>query len=306
MSDFGPIQNRRDLVLAMAAAGIPDRAFSLAVDRYADCDGSLLHYLDWEGGGLPIVFIHGGGLTAHTFDLVCMQLQDRYRSLALDLRGHGDSDWATDQDYSIDSYVRDVRAFIGELGLDQTVLVGMSLGGQTALSLAAQVGERVRALVLIDVGPQLRPQGVKRVHDFMKMEWRPAHLEEFVERAIEFNPRRDPALLRRSLLHNLRRLDDDNWTWKYDPAASNQQLSNLQREELTDRLWRDVHAVDCAVLVVRGQDSDVLSAADATNLAQRFKHGRLVTIPKAGHTVQGDNPRDLATALRGFLDEVVQ
>jgi esterase len=258
-------------------------------------------YLDWGTDGLrPILFLHGGALTAHTWDLCCLALRDEFHCIALDQRGHGDSDWAPDADYSITAQLEDIRGFADRLGLDQFVLVGQSMGAINGLAFAVGYPERLSALVMIDAGPEVRRRGSSRIRDFVNGGAKPETLEEIIARALAFNPRRDPQILRRSLMHNLRPQPDGSWSWKYDHRRF-QRLDRdahlAERQRLADGLAR----VSCPALVVRGAESDVFHEEDAVRLARSFPDGRHVTIAEAGHTVQGDNPRELVAALRKFL-----
>ena len=116
----------------------------LPMDRQVAANGLMLHLLDWGGDTLPpVLFLHGGSLTAHTWDLVCLALRDQYHCLALDLRGHGDSDWSPDGEYTADAHARDVEGVVEALGLDRFILVGMSLGGATALTYAGRNIDRL-------------------------------------------------------------------------------------------------------------------------------------------------------------------
>ena len=258
-------------------------------------------YLDWGKQGLrPILFLHGGALTAHTWDLCCLALRDEFHCMALDQRGHGDSDWAPDANYSIAAQRDDVKGVADGLGLDGFVLVGMSMGAINALAYATHYPETLSALVLIDAGPNVRRPGSSRIRDFVNGGAEPATLEAIIERALAFNPRRDPLILRRSLMHNLRQQPDGNWTWKYDRQRF-QRMGGEQhvaeRRGLADGLTK----ITCPTLVVRGAESDVFHDEDAERLATGLPDGRWVKIPKAGHTVQGDNPKDLVATLREFL-----
>ncbi len=259
-------------------------------------------YLDWGAQGKrPILFLHGGALTAHTWDLCCLALRDEFHCMALDQRGHGDSDWAPDANYSLAAQREDVRGVAEALGLDRFVLVGMSMGAINALAYAIEYPETLSALVLIDAGPNVRRPGSSRIRDFVNGGAEPASLEAIIERALAFNPRRDPLILRRSLMHNLRQEPDGNWTWKYDRRRFQQMGGDrhaAERRGLADGLAK----VTCPTLVVRGAESDVFHEDDAVRLTAGLPNGRQVTIPHAGHTVQGDNPKDLAAALREFLD----
>ena len=127
--------------------------------------------------------------------------------------------------------------------------------------------------------------------------------QQFVDRALTFNPRRNRELLRRSLLHNLRQMPDGRWMWKYDQRHRGKvdPGAYARRREL---LWAAVDAVECPTLVVRGAESDVFHDEDAEKMVARFRRARWVKVPGAGHTVQGDNPGGLLRELRPFLDEV--
>jgi len=272
----------------------------LPSERIMEVDGLRFRYLDWGNERLqPILFLHGGALTAHTWDLCCLALRNEFHCLALDQRGHGDTDWAPDADYSIAAQREDVRGFVDNLGLDRFVLAGMSMGAINALAFAIHYPEKLSQLVIIDAGPEIRRPGSHRIRDFVNGGANPESLNAIIERALAFNPRRDPKILRRSLMHNLRQQTDGNWVWKYDRRRFQQMgdQHTAERRGLADGLAK----ITCPTLVVRGAESDVFHDEDAERLAQRLPDGRWVTIPKAGHTVQGDNPKDLAEALREFL-----
>jgi esterase len=258
-------------------------------------------YLDWGTKGLrPILFLHGGALTAHTWDLCCLALRDEFHCIALDQRGHGDTDWAPDGDYSIGAQREDIRGFADQLGLDRFVLVGQSMGAINGLAFAVAHPERLSALVMIDAGPEVRRRGSSRIREFVNGGAKPETIEEIIERALAFNPRRDPQILRRSLMHNLRRQSDGSWSWKYDRRRF-QRLDHDTHLAERRRLADELANVTCPAMVVRGAESDVFQQDDAERLAENFPDGRQITIAQAGHTVQGDNPKDLVAALREFL-----
>jgi len=259
-------------------------------------------YLDWGTKGLrPILFLHGGALTAHTWDLCCLALRDEFHCVALDQRGHGDTDWAPDADYSIGAQREDIRGFADRLGFDRFVLVGQSMGAINGLAFAVTHPERLSALVMIDAGPEVRRRGSSRIREFVNGGAKPETLEEIIERALAFNPRRDRQILRRSLMHNLRQQPDGSWSWKYDRRRF-QRLDHDTHLAERRRLADDLANVTCPALVVRGAESDVFHQDDAERLAKNFPDGRQVAVAQAGHTVQGDNPKDLVAALREFLN----
>jgi pimeloyl-ACP methyl ester carboxylesterase len=224
-----------------------------------------------------------------------------YRCYALDLRGHGDSEWSRQMEYSLEAHAGDVHAFVTALELVDAVIVGMSLGGGTAVRYA--IDHPPRALVVVDTGPQTNRVGGRAIIDFMRAPAELDSIDEFIERSMAFNPRRDPRLLRRSLLHNLMRLPDGKWTWKYDRRHFGR-LDDAAQDRARQAAWANVESITCPVLLVRGAESPVLSRESADAFAARLVDARVVEISGAGHTVQGDNPRDLSAALHAFLHEV--
>lgn len=286
---------------AAGIAGVTVPRFVVPDDHDVVLRRMRFHYLDWGNAGKrPILFLHGGGLTAHTWDLTCLALRDDYHCLALDQRGHGDSEWSPEMDYSLDAHRGDIEALVERLDLVGLVLVGMSMGGANALAYAGQASRRLAALVLVDVGPEVRLEGARRIRQFTMAVPEFESVEHAVEQALAFNPRRDPRLLRRSLLHNLRRQPNGKWVWKYD----RRHRGRIDPDEVAHRraaLWAAVPQVACPTLVVRGAQSDVFLDEDAEQLAERLPRGEWVRIERAGHTVQGDNPQSLVAELRAFF-----
>jgi esterase len=301
---LSPEEFREHLKLSSATAGLPLPDLNLPESHHVILRGMRFHYLDWGTPGRPpMLFLHGGGLNVHTWDLVCAALKPERHCLALDQRGHGDSEWSPAMDYATESHAADLDAFVDRMGLDRFVLVGMSLGGANALAWAGRHSRRLAGLVLVDVGPETRAAGRAKIQAFTSEATPLDSVEDFVNRALAFNPRRNPTLLRRSLLHNLRQMPDGKWMWKYDQRhrGRNDPAANERRREL---LWSAVTGVKCPTLVVRGAESDVFHDADAEKLSRALPDGRWVKVEKAGHTVQGDNPAGLLVPLRAFLHEV--
>ncbi|MGO9454081.1 MAG: alpha/beta fold hydrolase [Candidatus Binataceae bacterium] len=264
------------------------------------------HYLDWGTAGRPpILFLHGGGLNAHTWDVVCLMLRPDYHCLALDQRGHGDSEWEPTSDYSHESQVGDVEGFIAKLQLAKPLVVAHSMGGFAALGYALKHASSLGGLVLVDVGPELNFSGSKRIRDFISQDRVLDSVDDFVERAMAFNPKRNPTLLRRSLLHNLRQLPNGKWTWKHDPNRMSM-TGDFMKERLARarQMLDDAHQITCPTLILRGERSDVFTDENASRFAAAIPHGRWVKVPNAGHTIQGDNPSGLLDALTPFFREI--
>ena len=299
---LGPDEFRAHLEASAATAGVPLPDLALPSAHHVLLGRMRFHYLDWGTAGRPpVVFLHGGGLNAHTWDLVCASLKPERHCLALDQRGHGESEWSPEMDYATESHAGDLDAFVGALGLERFVLIGMSLGGVNALAWAGRHSRRLAGLVLIDVGPDIRTEGVRKIAAFTSEATPLDSGEHYVERALRFNPRRNRDLLRRSLLHNLRRMPDGRWMWKYDQRHRGKAPDPEAYARRRELLWSAVDGVECPTLVVRGAQSDVFHDEDAERLAGRLRQGRWVRIEGAGHTVQGDNPAGLLVSLREFL-----
>jgi esterase len=291
------------LRLAVTIAGLRPNEIVLPKHDVVAVRDLTLNYLDWGSGGRqPILFLHGGGLTAHSWDLVCVALQDSYRCIALDQRGHGESGWTPDRNYELEDFVADIEALVEQLQLYRPVLVGQSLGGINALGYAASHANELTALVIVEAGTDVRWEDGQRIRDFVSETTEVRSLEEFVERARGFNPKRDPRLLRHSLLHNLRALPDGRLMRKSDPRLLTAFRTNFYQR--LDSIDEQIDAITCPSLVVRGADSEVFSDQQAERLAQRLR-GHWVRLEGAGHTVQGDNPRALTTVLRAFLTDAL-
>jgi esterase len=302
LSDAEQIEH---LELTSKLAGLKLPEIVLPESHHIVINRMRFHYLDWgRPGRQPILLLHGGGLNAHTWDVVCLMLRQRYHCLALDQRGHGDSEWEPTSDYSHDSQVGDVKGFLDKLKLNRPLVIGHSMGGFAAIGYAVLHAATMAGLVLVDIGPELSMgEGAKRIRDFISQDRVLDSVEAFVERAMSFNPHRDPVLLRRSLLHNLRKLPNGKWTWKHDPNRMSPDFMK-ERIERAKQITAEIHNITCPTLILRGERSDVFSDENASKFAKELPHGRWVKIPNSGHTIQGDNPAGLLDALHPFLKEI--
>src|SRR5262245_42195207 len=255
---------------AAAAAAITPPAIVHPQDHEIVVDGMRLHYLDWGNPHLPdLVLLHGGGLTAHTWDMASLLLRDHYHIVALDQRGHGDSGWTEDGAYGWEGHVTDIAGFVDAAGLDRFALAGMSMGGINAIRYTARHGERVQALVIVDVGPETLAEGRAELARFRNETQEEADsLDWFLERAIRFNPNRPVAHLRYSLHHSLKQLDNGRWTWKQDrrrgmEATEEGEAAEAARRALAETLWADLATISCSALLLRGARSNILSEEGA-------------------------------------------
>ncbi|MGZ4803429.1 MAG: alpha/beta fold hydrolase, partial [Acidimicrobiia bacterium] len=253
--------------------------------------GQHLSALRWGNGAPELVLLHGGGQNAHTWDTVALAL-DR-PLLAIDLPGHGHSDWRSDHRYFPVENARAVAVMVRELAPDAEAVVGMSLGGLTALALASEAPELVRRLVLVDVTPGVNRDKASAVIAFIAGPESFASFDEILERTVAFNPTRSVSSLRRGILHNAAEQPDGTWAWRYE------RFILPEGTEIPDfgDLWHLVDAVDVPLLLVRGADSPVVGDEDVVELLRRRPEARVVVVDAAGHSVQGDQPLELAALI---------
>jgi len=239
--------------------------------------------------------IHGGAQTAHSWDEVAPDLARDHHVLAIDQRGHGDSDWAPGGRYARDDFVADIRAFLDHRGWSHTTIAALSLGGLNSLAFASTHPERIRGLVVVDVAPTVARAGSEQirahvaVRDF-------ASFDEAVVRALAFNPRRSRANIEERLRHALRQTPEGRWTYKYDPAIGS---SGLETD--FERLWDEVRKIRCPTLLVRGAESTVLGEEIVGRFLAELPGSEAAVVPGAGHSVMGDNPSGFLAAVRPFL-----
>lgn len=299
-------RNELSLHEAAATVGITIADQRQPMSRYADI-GLRLHYLDWGSEDKPwLLCVHGAAQNAHMWDFTALALCTRYRVIAVDQRGHGDSAWAPNGEYDRASYVGDLGNFVDHLGMERLVLIGLSLGGSNSVAYAATHPDRVKALVVVDVGPEPARGGARAVNNFVTQRDVLDTYEEFVQRVIEYSPFRPEWQIRGSLRHSLMQRADGKWTWKYDPVLRDP-ARRAQRQGAGDdsaSRWELWERIACPTLVIRGEKSDVLSSDVAERMLERNRNSWLVEVPWAGHRVPGDNPIAFEEAVRAFLDDV--
>ncbi|RIK07406.1 MAG: alpha/beta hydrolase [Acidobacteria bacterium] len=251
-----------------------------------------------------VVLLHGGGQTRHAWRETSQALAERgFQVIALDLRGHGESDWASDADYTLDAFVADLRSVVESIGGVPSV-VGASLGGITALLTEGESEHRhFKNLVLVDVAPRIEAQGVARIIGFMTS--RPEGFESVDEAAAaiaEYLPHRPPPSDLSGLAKNLVLGEDGRYRWHWDPAfvmGGRPPASSGQG----DRLRNAAAAIDIPTLLVRGKISDLLSAEGAAEFLELVPHAKFVDVAGAGHMVAGDSNSAFAEAVVEFLNQ---
>jgi pimeloyl-ACP methyl ester carboxylesterase len=278
------------------APGVPYRSCNIVLRQLR------FHFLEWGQADAPvIVLLHGGHQSAHSWDLVSLHLAQQYRVLALDQRGHGDSEWVRDVTYSNHEMSLDAEAFIGAMGLDRPVLIGHSMGGRNAMLLTRRNQALLRAAVIVDVGPELSDRGRAAIGGFVQANQEFDDLEHFVRNVRQYDPYRSREHIERTVKYNMLERADGKYVSKCD---SNPRRLNIVRGSgpLENITLEDAGGFELPVLLVRGANSNILEAEAAERFASALPAGRLVTVPDAGHNVHGQNTKGFIEALGGFLE----
>ena len=276
---------------------------------YTSSDGLTLHYVDYDGGsgsGVPVLCLHGVSRNARDFSKLAVHLQVNRRVICLDFRGRGRSDWDPDpQNYQAPVYVADVVTLLAHLGLEESIIIGTSLGGIVGAGLAQTNPELIAGVVLNDIGPVIDPAGLTRIGGKMGKDpqwpgWNAAaQALKSVNAVVHPNFTDDEWL---DYAHNTCRLNDDGVVVQdYDPAIA--QAFGGDQAELPD-LWNVFEALKpVPALLMRGALSDLLSAETAQEMTQRLPDLELVTVPDCGHVPTLTEPVSLS-AIDAFLDKI--
>ena len=267
--------------------------------------GRQVHYLEWgRGSALPVLCLHGGGQTAYMFEELGAALAGSHHVLAPDLPSHGDSDPMPAMERT--DLAATLPPLLAQFGLERAVVVGASLGGIVAITLAAARPQLVAGIVLIDVGHRLEEEGVKRIIDFMSRQDSFASLEDAAAAIAAYLPHRR-EIRHSSLTRNLRQRPDGRWEWKHSYGRRMREQGNQMAGDwrrVLAGLGEDAAGLRCPVLVLRGSASDVLSDEGAEEVAALIPDARLAAVVNAGHLAAGDNPESTVGLVVGFLAEL--
>ena len=273
----------------------------LAADTYGPPDGP------------PVLFFHGGGQTRHAWGGTARLLGDKgWRATTVDLRGHGDSDWAPHREvegdgYTLDDFAADVRA-VAAVQSSPPVLIGASLGGLASLTAIgeAPAGTTVASgLVLVDVAPRLEQEGIDRIAEFMLGNLDGfASLDDVADAVAAYNPHRPRPKDLSGLRKNVRQREDGRWYWHWDPAfLLGGRIDETRSVRNEGRLEEAARAVTVPALLVRGRQSDVLSEEGVRQTLALMPQARYVDVGGAGHMVAGDRNDAFNDAVVEFLRE---
>ena len=269
-------------------------------ERLVTVDARRTHYLDWGGAGLsPLIMLHGLSGTAHAFDALAPILATAYHVLAVDVRGHGDTDWAKDGDYRTEAFAADLEGFRSVLGTERFSLLGTSLGGRIAMAYAGLHPDRVARLVINDIGAELDPRGAERIA--ISVAQTQLHFGSMPEVLAWLRANRPPlASLEEAELTVLAgwQVKPDpkgGYVWKMDPAYRR----DLQRPTAAQG-WAWAKMITAPMLLVRGGVSDLLMPETAKRMAAELKDCRLQEVSGVGHAPTLLEPVALRT-LKEFL-----
>ena len=271
--------------------------------KFRGADGITLIADEWNRSGEPadrpsVLFLHGGGQNRYSWKNTCQILaDDGLHVIALDSRGHGDSDRAPDANYSVDALCTDTHSVIDQIGRP-TILIGASMGGMTAMPVAHEAGpETVPKLVLVDVVPRYEKDGSARIREFMASGLNGFEsLDEAAEAVASYLPHRTKPRSPEGLKKNLR-LRDGRWFWHWDPAFLTVPADD--KFVRVSKLEQAVMALTIPILLIRGGLSDVVSEEGVKDFLEKVPGAEFVELSDAGHTAAGDDND-------AFSDVVVQ
>jgi pimeloyl-ACP methyl ester carboxylesterase len=277
--------------------GLPfDRAPDVRREQVEVSPGQRLSALVWGPGAPELVLLHGGAQNAHTWDTVALALERPL--VAIDLPGHGHSDGGAGGALSIADHAADVAVAVEHLAPETKAVVGMSLGGMTALALAGSSPALVPRLVLVDITPGVTAEKASAVTSFVDGPSEFASFDELLARTIEFNPTRSASSLRRGILHNAVQREDGTWVWRY---ARFREPGGSARPAFTDQ-WETLGSLTMPVMLVRGMaPGSVVDDNDEAELRRLLPAARIEHVAGAGHSIQGDRPLELAALLDDFI-----
>ncbi len=275
-------------------------------DKFITVNGLQLHYVEWGAADKPaLVLLHGFQSHAHTWDTFSRAMADTYHVVALDQRGHGDTSWAPDGNYTPEAFIRDIVGFIDALELAPAVLVGHSMGGRHAAMVAADYPDKATKVIIVDTPAEL-PAAIRDMMAQQPESDTPPQpeifetFEEVIRNGMRQYPLTPEAELRHANYHNLYRGADGKWRWRWDPTLlESRRLNRSLRLDLYPYLQR----IQCPTLLIRGQQSPLLTPEIAQKMVQSLPHGRVVDIPETAHTVNADNAAAFNTLTAAFLQE---
>jgi pimeloyl-ACP methyl ester carboxylesterase len=271
-------------------------------DKYIRVNQLRLHYLDWgKGGDKTLLLLHGFMSHAHMWDNLAIELSPRFYVLALDQRGHGDSEWSKEAYYSIDSHFSDISVFIESLGLEKVIILGHSMGGRNALFYAACAPEKMERLVLVDARLGNNRDASKALkRQLTSLPLKAKNMDEVTEAIRSLYPYLSIEMCRDLARYGYKESKDGRFIPKYDTKMSSQ----LEKSEYTtEELGEMIKNVTCPTLIIRGKESPFVSLEEAQKMCMTLPRATFEEIPRATHMPAQENPEAFKKVVLDFLDE---
>lgn len=289
--------------------------------RHKNKSGRNVSAIKWGAQSPELVFLHGGAQNAHTWDTLAMALQTKENPqpclLAIDLPGHGHSDWRDDHDYNPKNLAEDVSDMLEELAPNAKAVVGMSLGGLTSIMLTGTYSHLVPALALVDITPGISREKAEPILEFISGPEIFDSFDAILEYTQKFNPSRSSASLIRGIKNNAKEIEDGKWTWRWDPTRkTNEQNTTGENNTVgeanktgafekafdVDDIWAALENTKIPTILYKGgSDSSVLDEESIEEFLNRKPDSEVVIVPEAGHSIQGDKPVELAGLITDFV-----
>lgn len=263
--------------------------------RYVSVNGLRLHYLDWNASSNRVmILLHGVMDNAHIWDSFAFSASNHLRIIALDQRGHGDSDWASPPAYSCTDYVKDLSGFIETLRVNGVILMGHSMGALHAIQYTTMKPEKVKGLIHVDIEPTPPPENREYLNGRYHTQPSSYHsIEDYlgkIRKSIQYS---ESDILRNFAASALKKENDGRFYIRFDKEV----LHYFDQYDLLPH----VRDIKCPTFIIRGEESIVMRQEKAQEMNQYISNSRLAEIPKAGHIVPIDNPKAFQQAVMDFL-----
>ena len=272
-------------------------------DDLIELRGLRFHYRDWQSNQIPaptLILLHGFTGHARSWDFFAESARERFRVLALDQRGHGETEWARDGKYGIHEMSSDLQSFLKAMHVSEYCLVGLSMGGMVGMHFAAQRPNGLKKLVIVDIAPEIASEGERNVRDSVVAQDEFESVEEAFENARRVNPVPPEDVHHHRVRYSLMRTENGNWTYRYDRAFRRMGTQSRKRPD-PEEGWRALSRVNVPTLLIKGENSTLLT----DELAQRFVNtvpdSSLVVIQGSGHSVPLDKPVEFGKTVLEFL-----
>jgi pimeloyl-ACP methyl ester carboxylesterase len=270
-------------------------------DKYLNVNGLRLHYLDWGNSQLqPMLLLHGFMAHAHTWDDFALSFRTQFHIIALDQRGHGESQWAKEGAYSIYDHFSDIANFIEFLHLTDLILVGHSMGGRNGIVYTACNTDTVERLILVDVRPSSNPTAARALKNLLiSLPLEAISLDAVVQEVRAIYPDLSRETCQLMANYGFKQISDGKFVPKYDMRMTEQtKRSGYDTEDL----WFFIKKIVCPTLIVRGKESPFLSEKVAQKMCRLIPKAELKEISKSTHLPAQENPKAFYTVISDFLN----